>query len=267
MPTLRSILTAFLLSLVAAPVGAHELWIEPLEARIEPKGRITADLVNGEAFKGLRLPYLPRDIRRLTVHLGDRMAEVTGRIGDSPAIEVPALGQGLHVLAYESVPRTVQYRDFAKFESFAAHKDLGDVAAMTAARGLATGPLTEVYSRFSKALVVVGLGQGADRRLGMETEFVALDPPRSGQPLRLQLHGPDGPRSGVQVELFDRAPGSDVEVSRLRTDAEGIVTLTPVAGHVYMADAVILRVPDATLAAETDATWETLWANLVLRLP
>lgn len=247
-----------------APAGAHELWIEPGPGPVGPDGRIEADLVNGETFKGIRLPYLPRDIRRLSLHLGPLDADVGGRLGDNPTISAPPLGEGLHIIAYVSAPRTVRYDDFAKFAEFAAHKDLGDVAALSQARGLASGPLTEVYGRFSKALVAVGHGQGADRRLGLETELVALDPPRAGAPLRLQLFGPDGARVGAFVELFDRAPDGTVTVSGLRSDAEGIVTLQPVAGHVYMADSVLLRVPAPGLAEETGAVWETLWANLVI---
>lgn len=267
----RSIAIVLCLLLGPVPAVAHELWIEPLKARVEPEGRIEAHLVNGETFTGQRLPYLTGDIRRLTLHMGAEHADLAGRLGDIPAISAPPLGEGLHVIAYESAPRTLRYTDFERFVAFADHKDLGDVAAMTAARGLGTESITEVYSRHSKALLPVGHGRGSDRRLGLETEFVALDPLQAGQPMRLQLFGPDGPRAAVQVELFVRAPSGAVDISLLTTDSEGIVTLTPAAGHDYMADAVILRVPTAERAAETGtdtaAHWETLWANLVLRLP
>jgi len=267
MPIIRSIATILCLVCWALPVRAHELWIEPAEARFEAEGRITADLVNGEGFAGRRLPYLDRDIRRLTLHLGDRQAPVTGRLGDIPAISAAPLGEGLHVVAYESAPTSLRYGDFDKFAAFAEHKDLGDVAAMTRARGLPVGPLTEIYGRYSKALIAVGHGNGTDQRLGLATEFVALDPPRAGTWMRLQLFGPDGPRADAQVEWFARAGDGSVAVSRLRTDAEGIVAVRLEAGHDYMADAVLLRPPGPALSQETGAAWETLWANLLLRLP
>ena len=52
-----------------------------------------------------------------------------------------------------------------------------------------------------------------------------------------------------------------------RTDDQGIVTIHPKAGHDYMLDAVILARPTAPASTDTGADWETLWANLVVRIP
>ena len=267
MTLLRSFIPVIALVLATVPVAGHELWIEPVVPWVEPEGRIEAHLVNGELFGGTRLSYLPGRIERFELHLGDSAVPVDGRIGDVPALSMPALGAGLHVALYQSGPATLRYDSYDKLGAFAAHKDLGDIAAMNAARGLPAAPVTETYRRFSKALIAVGDGAGEDRRFGLETEFVALDRPAAGAPMRLQLFGPDGPRADVQAELFDRAPDGTVAVTLLRTDAAGIVTLRPEAGHDYMADSVILRIPDAAVAAETGADWETLWANIVFRLP
>lgn len=267
MTRLRRFIPVLALVLSALPAVAHELWIEPVTPRVDREGRIEAHLVNGELFRGTRLAFLPGRIERFELHLGAASAAVAARIGDVPALSMPPLGEGLHIALYQSGPDRLRYEAFDKLAAFAAHKDLGDIAAMNAARGLPPAPVTEIYRRFSKALIAVGHGAGADRRFGMDTEFVALDPPVPGGPMRLQLFGPDGPRAGVQAELFDRAPDGTVTVTLLRTDARGIVTLQPRAGHDYMADAVVLRVPDGAVAAETGADWETLWANLVFRIP
>lgn len=265
----RRFIPALALVLATVPAAGHELWIEPVAPWVASEGRIEAHLVNGERFGGTRLSYLPGRIERFELHLGDSAVPVAGRIGDVPALSMPPLGAGLHVALYQSGPSTLRYDSFDKLGAFAAHKDLGDIAAMNAARGLPPAPVTEVYRRFSKALIAVGDGAvaGEDRRFGMDTEFVALDPPVAGAPMRLQLFGPDGPRPSVQAELFDRAPDGTVAVTLLRTDADGIVTLRPEAGHDYMVDSVILRVPETAVAAETGADWETLWANIVFRLP
>jgi len=267
MLSLRRSIAILAVVVTALPVAAHELWIEPVAPRVAAEGRIEAHLVNGEEFRGTRLSFLPGQFARFELHLGGSAAAVDGRIGDVPALSMPALGTGLHVALYQSRPATLRYETADKLAAFAAHKDLGDIAAMNAARGLPPAPVTETSRRFSKALIAVGTGDGTDRRFGLETEIVALDPPLPGAPMRLQLFGPDGPRGDAQVELFVRAPTGTVTVTRLRTDAAGIVTLRPRAGHDYMADAVILRAPAADMAAGTGADWETLWANLVFRLP
>ena len=53
----------------------------------------------------------------------------------------------------------------------------------------------------------------------------------------------------------------------VQTDGEGIATIPVKSEHSYMLDAVVLREPTVQLAADTDAAWETLWANLTFMAP
>ncbi len=258
-----------LLLMLAAPVQAHELWIEPLDWQPDAEGRLEADLVNGQLFEGLTLSYLPKWFSRFDVVAGGVVAAVSGRMGDTPALGQPVLGDGLHVVVYQSTPSTVDYKDWAKFLKFVEHKDLGEIGAEHKARGLAETEFKEVYTRYSKALVGVGAGAGADRREGLETEIVALDNPYVGavEAVRVQLFYQGAVRVGAQVELFEKAPDDTVVVSLQRTDAEGIAVLPVRSGYVYMADAVVMRVPSAAVAADYGAVWETLWANLTFAVP
>ena len=123
-----------LLVVLASPVLAHELWVEPAPFQPAIGAPVKARLVNGQGFEGLELSYLPKTFVRFAVIAAGVETPVTGRIGDRPALAVDRLADGLAVAVYQSTPSTVAYADFAKFESFGAHKDLGDVRAAHVAR-------------------------------------------------------------------------------------------------------------------------------------
>lgn len=256
------------LPLLPGAALGHELWLAPVAHEVAADGMVVADIVNGQAFDGPRFAYLPNRVARYVVALGAQEAPVEMRIGDRPALNVPPLGEGLHLIGYQSTPATLVYDDFDAFARFAAHKDLGDVAAAHAARALPEAGFAEAYTRFSKTLIAVGDGAGADRALGFETEFVARDNPyRADWPVAVQLLQDGQPRGDAQVEVFLRAPDGTVTITLLRTDAEGMAQIDAPPGSAVMLDAVILREPSAALAEETGAVWETLWANLTFARP
>ena len=254
--------------ILAQPALAHELWIEPTDFQPDPAAPVEAHLVNGQKFEGLQLSYLPGFVARLDLTLGDESEKVAPRIGSKPALTAPALGDGLHVAVYQSMPATVKYATLEKFESFVKHKDLGDAVARHRERGLPETDFVEVYTRFSKSLIGVGGAAGADHDFGLETELVALANPYTddmagGLPLRLTYRGEV--RADAQVEIFDRAPTGEVTITTPRTDAEGVVVVPVAPGHVYQADAVVLREPEGENIA--GAAWESLWANITWAVP
>ena len=128
--------------------------------------------------------------------------------------------------------------------------------------------MRERYSRYGKALIAVGDGAGADREAGLETEIVALANPYTddlsdGLPVRVLYQG--APRADAQVELFAKSPEGEVEITLLRTDAEGVALLPVTPGQVYLADAVVVRPLEPV--AEDDPVWESLWASLTFKVP
>jgi hypothetical protein len=59
-----------------------------------------------------------------------------------------------------------------------------------------------------------------------------------------------------------------VLITLVRTNTEGVAMLPIQRGHSYLADAVVLRVPDAgSKAQESKAVWETLWASMTFAVP
>lgn len=259
-----------LLCVLAAPVMAHEVWIAPLAYQTAVDDRLQANLVNGEGFEGINLPYLPRGIVNAVVVTGGQMNTITGRPGDTPALQADAAGEGLAIIAYQSANATLDYDTWDEFQSFVDHKDLGDLRPRHDARGLPADGFTEVYSRYAKSLVGAGDSAGADRRVGMETELVALQNPYvddlAGE-MAVQLFYRENPRADAQIEVFAKSPDGSIDISLIRTDAEGVARFDVQPGHEYMLDAVLVREPSEAIAAETGAVWQTMWANLTFAVP
>jgi len=231
---------------------------------------LTANMRNGEEFEGVALPYLPQRIENFVLFAGDAAAKPDSRQGDLPALDQSPLNEGLHILAYQSRIETLNYENWDKFQRFVDHKDLGDVRTQHEARNLPDENFKEVYGRYAKSLIGVGNGTGSDRRVGLETEIVALLNPYTDDlttGMQVQLHYRDQLRSDEQIEVFEKAPDGSVKISLYRTDAEGVGVFPVKPGHEYMVDAVVLREPSADMARNTGAVWQTLWANLTFGVP
>ena len=263
-------LTSIALLFFATPAVSHELWLEPLAYQVSSQGRIEANIVNGQNFDGPNLVYLPQRFERFEVLSPNLTTEVAGRAGDRPALAMDAPTDGLQILVYQSTPTLLNYENWEKFARFVEHKDLRIERADHDARGIPDTNFKENYMRFSKSLVGVASAEGADHRVGLETELVALMNPYTddlSNGFAAQLFYHDDVRANEQVEVFDKAPDGTVTVERLRTNDQGIVTVPVIAGHAYMLDSVVIREPSDTVAAQTGASYETLWANLTFAVP
>ena len=261
---------AFSLVFLATPINAHEFWLEPHAYQVAAEGEIVMDLVNGQDFEGQKLSFLPQRFKHFAVFYDGKMGNVPGRLGDTPALQSKPIGDGLHVFAYQSQPLTVGYETWEKFQAFVDHKDLGDVLSLHEARGLPTEGFSEIYTRYSKSLVGVGDATGRDQRVGLETEIIALTNPYTDDfsgGMRFALYYGNDLRANVRFEVFDKAPDGTVTQTFYVTDENGIATVPVQSGYSYMADAVVLREPSMEQHNDTDAVWETLWANITWAVP
>nr|WP_088624211.1 DUF4198 domain-containing protein [Oceanicola sp. 22II-s10i] len=258
-----------LLPLLTTGGKAHEFWIEPEKYQVDAGGTVTAQLRNGQGFKGAPLSWFDRRNRRVEQMLGDDVAPITGRPGDIPALSVPADGDGLMVLVHESTATLLTYDGWDKVVQFVEHKNFPWFFARHAERGLPEEGVKEVYTRYSKALVGVGGAAGADHAAGLAVEFVALnnpyvDPPADGMRVRLLYQG--APLPDAQVEVYEKAAG-EVTVTKLRTGEDGEVVVPIVPGHSYLLDHVVLREPDPDTEHAAEAMWESLWASMTFAVP
>lgn len=270
--TFTRIISITCAAIACAPIAsAHEFWIDPPKFQVESDVPFVADLRNGQLFQGTQQSFFANRNTRLEAFLGDESLEITGRMGDRPAIQLPAPGQdGLLVIVHEAAPSTVSYAEWEKFMSFVEHKDFEDVEAMHTDRGWTKENFKEVYTRHSKSLVAVGSGEGADREFGLATEFVALDNPYAADfdgTLDVALLYDGAPRSDAQIEVYARAADDTVVVTKTRTDAEGHAAIPVEAGMEYLLDAVVLRPLAGATTVEAGPVWETLWASLTFAVP
>ncbi|MFL4471057.1 DUF4198 domain-containing protein [Tateyamaria armeniaca] len=253
-------------AIYASCATAHEFWIEADPYQVAPGAQIVGNLKNGQNFEGTTLSYFTRSFTRFDVVQGDTLRPVQGRMGDRPALNVPAPLDGLVSVVHETTPSFVTYREWEKFQKFADHKDFPDMAARHAANGFPAPPFKERYTRHAKALIGVGSGAGLDRALGLKTEFVAITNPYAagfdGQ-MHVQLLYKGQPRTNAQVEVFDRPPSGEVVVTLHRTDKSGFATIPVRPAHTYLFDAVALE----PILNDDAAVWDTFWAALTFAVP
>lgn len=247
---------------------AHEFWIDPQDFTVEVGENLLADLRVGQEFEGAAMSFLPRNFEMFTVTNGGQIRDAEGRFGDIPALEMGGLEDGLAVIVHETTANQITWSEWERFLNFTIHKDLGDVTAMHVERGLSQENVTEDYIRYVKSMVAVGDGAGADSRVGMRTELVALANPyaddvSAGIPMQLWYDGALQP--DYQVELFAEDASGDVTITLHRTDAEGVVLLPVTPGIIYMADAVFLEAVEPT--TDSPAIWVTHWANMTFAVP
>lgn len=233
-------------------------------------GTVEAHLRVGQAFEGSEFSYLPQNFRRFDYVDAEGLHPVEGVMGDKPAARIEGAPEGLVVLVHATTDQFLTWDEFAKFVAFVEHKDAAWTLERHAERGLAEDGTREAYSRYAKALVAVGSGEGEDREAGLLTELVALENPYTGEmgdgiAVRLLYEG--APRGEAQIEVFEKAADGTVEVFTVRTDGEGEAVVPVKPGHRYMLDAVVLREPSAELAQDKNVQWESLWANLTFAVP
>lgn len=248
---------------------AHEFWVEPLDYMVEPGAPVVAHLRVGQDFAGSVQTYFPARFARFEVRMGDTIHPVEGRLGDQPALDMVTQGQGLAVIVHETQGDSLQYRTRALFEGFVAEKDVGDVLTRHAERGLPELAFREAYTRYAKSLVAIGDGAGADREVGLLTEFVALANPytddlSAGLPVRLLYQGT--PRAMAQFDVFARDAEGQVTHRVIRTDAAGEALVPVVPGTEYMLDAVVME-DTGNDDATAGPVWHSAWANLTFRTP
>ena len=253
-------------AIFATSATGHEFWIEPERYQVPTSGQIQARLKNGEEFEGVSLAYFERRIARFDLVTGDTARAVEARSGDNPALDMIGPTDGLVVVVHETTPSSLTYKEWAKFQRFADHKDFADIEARHAANGFPAPPFKERYTRHAKSLIAVGDGLGRDRATGLKTEFVALSNPYApdfGDVMDVLVTLDGQARADAQVEVFERAPDDTVSITLYRTDAAGIASVPVQPGHAYLFDAVAI----APVTDGGDIVWETYWAALTFAVP
>ena len=254
---------------IAMTAKGHEFWIDPVKYQTASDEQVVADLRVGQDFEGSSQSYIPRNFVRFEAWLGEMRNDVPGVVGDRPAVNMAAPGEGLLVMVHETTDSFLTWSTWEKFVGFLVHKDAEWVIARHDAGGYSREKVREAYSRYAKSLIAVGNGAGRDQAVGLITEIVALENPYTGQMddgIDVLVLYEDMPRAESQIEVFEKSPDGSVAIFTQKTDKDGQATIPVQPGHRYMLDAVVLRKPSSDLA-DKNVLWESLWANLTFEVP
>ena len=246
--------------------NAHEFWLEPLQFIVREKQNIIGHLKVGSDMKGSDQAYFPNTFKRFEVVTAKSIDPVLRKIGAYPALKLKPQGDGLIVIIYESTSNKINYDKWEKFEKFAKEKGLTEAIRIHQQNEWQKTDFKESYRRFAKALVASGTGDGQDRPIGFELEFVALENPygeRTQKNLPIQLLYRNTPRKNSQIEIFSKNKMQNVVKIKMLTDDRGIVNVPLKPGHKYLINSVKL----ITTNSVDDTLWESLWASLTFEVP
>ncbi len=256
--------------LLAAPLRAHDFWIEPSSFRPAAGERVGVRLRVGEHFKGDPVPRNPQRIERFVqVGVGGAGGELPlpGVEGMEPAGYASFQAPGLHWIVYDSNHASVELKGEA-FEKYLSEEGLERVSQERARRGQSAAPVREIYSRCAKSLVRVGPPSpdgtvaGWDRPLGLALELVPEADPyalAAGGELPVRLLYQGKPLAGALVAAFSKERPEEKVTAR--SDAEGRVRLRLARPGVWLVKAVHMVEPSQE-TPKPGADWESFWASV-----
>lgn len=254
--------------LISQQARTHEYWLQAERYQLQQEDNIKVDIRVGQHFKGNAYAYLPDEIESANLYL-DRLSQaVEGRFGDIPAFNISTAGEGLFILAVSTRPFKLTYTEAGKFENFLEYDGLDWVLKAHKKRGLPMTGFTEAYRRHAKLLVKSGKGGGADRRTGLEFEWVMSTNPytHDSDTLSAQLWWRGKHFTNAPYRVFLRKDGQ-VSETRYKTDDNGIATFPRVDNALYMLNAVHMITPTQDLVEDMDAVWESRWASVTFTTP
>ena len=262
----KSLLVASVLWAGAANgLSAHEFWMEPVDSHVPVGTTLMVNTTIGVAFAGDLLANFPSMQKTVDLNFNGQSVAVSGPVSQQPALQAPTLGDGLHVMRYQSRDFQVTYQDFQKFVSFLKEAERPDILDLHRARGLPEENLREVYFRYSKTLIDVGSGQGSDSFLGMPFELVALTNPYADpapQAIELELRFLEQPQPKAAIHVFRRAPDGTISNFRLRTDDQGRFTVPATDKGYYLINAIHILEASERMKFLLGASWQSLWASM-----
>jgi uncharacterized GH25 family protein len=256
------VLVAFIFS--AAPLAAHDMWIEPTSFLPEAGKVIGVKLRIGQDFLGDPLPRDPALIDQFISVDSTGRKPVYGHDGADPAGLVRMADPSLLILAYQSHPAPITL-PAATFNQYLKEEGLDAIAELRTRRNQTNSEAREIFERCAKSLVRYGTPANAqgDRALGFTLELVAEKNPytlRAGQDLPVSLMYEGRALSGALVVAMNRAnPMARISA---RTDRTGRVTLRLPEDGIWLVKAVhMIPAP-----AGSNADWASFWASLTFEV-
>ena len=244
----------------------HELWVDTTDFRVEKDTEINLNLRNGEDFDGFSLGYFDRSVEKLYWKQNGNQFDNNSRQGDIPALKIVPNENGLVTAVYVSKPSIIKYKEFKKFKNFAIAKHSQNAIDLHLNSNFPKENFSEIYTRYSKALLGVGGAKGSDKANDLELELITLQNPytddiSSGIEILTLYQGK--PQAFTTLNVFERS-NADLRVNSyvVKTNEKGIAKLKVDNDNAYLIDYVILRPANDKLLNDKGVIWESLWAAL-----
>jgi len=244
----------------------HELWIDTTDFKVEKDTILNLNLRNGENFDGFSLGYFDRSVKELYWRQNGKKFNNNSRQGDTPALQISPTDNGLISIIYVSKPSIIKYKDFSKFQNFVIEKHSPSAVEIHRNLDFPRENFSELYTRYSKALVGVGTSKGLDTENNLELELVALENPYTdnmddGIEILTLYNG--NPRAFSNLNVFERSnTDSSVNTFVVKTNDKGVAVVEVKNDCTYLIDNVIIRPANEKLFKERGVIWESLWAAL-----
>lgn len=263
-------LTALLCLLPLSPGLAHDCWLEPARARLEPGESVTVHRLTGHDLEGK--PWLlTRETTGSFLHLSaagvvDLVPSIAW-VGSVEGATLRSLAAGTHVVVFQVAPR----RREMKGPSFQALLEEECLLALRQAReeaGEAGAATRVVFRRAMKTIFQVGPASdeawkqdcGAPLDLWPERCPATLG---KGERLTVRLRLRGAPVAGAVIAARSRTLGRHHPAQRVTTDADGAATFELGAtGEWLLSSAWAVRARD-----DPEADHEVHFASLTFSLP
>ena len=245
---------------LAAPLFAHDMWIEPATFSPQDGEIVSVKLRVGQDLLGDPLPRDSSLIKEFVVIDAEGKKPLVGRDGKDPAGLLRVPEPGLLIVGYNSNPSAVELSP-EKFNQYLKDEGLDAVAALRAKRNETNAKAHELFSRCAKSLILSGAPTAMqhDRTLGYTLELTAEKNPyllREGEELPVRLTYLNKPLAGALVIAMNKQ--NPMQKIAVRSGADGRVRLKLHPGGMWLIKAVHMIPAPAGSGAE----WMSYWASL-----
>ena len=249
-----------------APLLAHDLYVMPDQFRLKRGQGLTIELHNGDAFPDSEGPPATERLRNARILSNGGPVELKDFHEAHKALvtRVPIEGSGSLIITATLSANSRKY-DAKKFHAYLEDEGLTMVSKYLEVHGEQELPVTELYSKYAKGLVVSGTPSSfSTKPIGLAIEIVpAIDPatlkPGASMPVQVLFQGK--PMVGLTIETaWTRgAPAKPTVVGR--TDNNGQISIPLQTGKCRITTGYSQRYRDQAVA-----NWETFFATLTFEV-
>ena len=243
-------------------VHAHELWLEPINFNFNNKEIFKTNINIGQDFRGSSFGFYSPNKKNLYLENKSEVTNLSQRNGNFPAIQILVLGQGFHVLNYETNNEYLKYDSVEKFEDFIKEQGLQNTINIFDKNKIPT----ENYRRFAKVLITDGNKNFFIQKPKLDLELIALNSPYElmSNIFKFQLFEKDKPLGNWQITIFSKDE-KNIYKEKVTTNLNGIGTLKVIENRSYLLSAVKLNKANYLQKFKYKSDWFSLWASLVFK--